>query len=129
MANKVEHTEQTQQALYEVATMVDLTVGDTSGPKGLTVGISKPYGSLEITKDGYKVMKSIKPKEPLRAMITSSFAGSCSQCNDRVGDGTTTCSILTSNIIKEALKPIAAGSNRINIKNGMLKAKDVVLKE
>ncbi len=129
MANTVVHAEQMQKAVCEVASIVDSTVGITSGPKGLTVGVSKPYGSPEVTKDGYKVMKNIKPEEPLHSAIAGIFAQSCSQCNDKVGDGTTTCSILTSNIIMEALKPIAAGTDRVAIKNGMLKAKDLVLQE
>ncbi|WP_333023174.1 chaperonin GroEL [Wolbachia endosymbiont of Pentidionis agamae] len=129
MANIIVSGEALQKAIREVAKMVDSTVGVTGGPKGLTVGISKPYGAPEVTKDGYKVMKSIKPEEPLNSAIAGIFAQSCSQCNDKVGDGTTTSSILTSNIILEASKSIAAGSDRVSIKNGMLKAKDVVLKE
>ena len=129
MANVVISGEQLQKVVREVAAVVDLTVGITGGPRGLTVGISKPYGAPEVTKDGYKVMKNIKPEEPLNAAIASIFAQSCSQCNDTVGDGTTTCSVLTSNIVMEASKSIAAGSDRVGIKNGMLKAKDVVLKE
>lgn len=129
MANVVMSGEHLQNAFREVAAIVDSTVGITGGPKGLTVGISKPYGPPEITKDGYKVMKNIKPEEPLNAAIANLFAQSCSQCNDKVGDGTTTCSILTSNMIMEASKSIAAGNDRVGIKNGMLKAKDVVLKE
>lgn len=128
-SNIVVSGEQLQKAVREIAGLVDSTVGITGGPKGLTVGISKPYGAPEITKDGYKVMKSIKPEEPLNNAIASIFSQSCSQCNDKVGDGTTTCSILTSNMVMEASKPIAAGSDRVGIKNGMLKAKDVVLKE
>ncbi|MDG7053209.1 MAG: molecular chaperone GroEL [Wolbachia endosymbiont of Alcedoecus sp.] len=129
MTNIVVSGEQLQEAFREVAAVVDSTVAVTAGPRGKTVGINKPYGAPEITKDGYKVMKGIKPEKPLNAAITSIFAQSCSQCNDKVGDGTTTCSILTSNMIMEASKSIAAGNDRVGIKNGMQKAKDVVLKE
>ncbi|HCE59578.1 MAG TPA: chaperonin GroEL [Wolbachia sp.] len=129
MANIVISGEQLQNVVREVAGVVYSTVGITGGPKGLTVGISKPYGAPEVTKDGYKVMKNIKPEEPLNAAIASIFAQSCSQCNDKVGDGTTTCSVLTSKMVMEASKSIAAGSDRVGIKNGMLKAKDVILKE
>ncbi|MDR2548197.1 MAG: chaperonin GroEL [Rickettsiales bacterium] len=129
MTNIVVSGEQLQEAFREVAAVVDSTVAVTAGPRGKTVGINKPYGAPEITKDGYKVMKGIKPEKPLNAAITSIFAQSCSQCNDKVGDGTTTCSILTSNMIMEASKSIVAGNDRVSIKNGMQKAKDVVLKE
>lgn len=129
MTNVVISGGQLQDAVRKVAATVDLTVGITAGPRGLTVGISKPYGAPEVTKDGYKVMKNIKPEDPLEAAITGIFAQSCSQCNDKVGDGTTGCCVMTSSMVMEALKSIAAGSDRVGIKNGMLKAKDVVLKE
>lgn len=129
MTNVVVSGEQLQEAFREVAAIVDSTVAITAGPRGKTVGINKPYGAPEITKDGYKVMKGIKPEKPLNAAIASIFAQSCSQCNDKVGDGTTTCSILTSNMIMEASKSIAAGNDRVGIKNGIQKAKDVILKE
>ncbi|MGL9757649.1 MAG: chaperonin GroEL [Wolbachia sp.] len=129
MANIVVSGEQLQEAFREVAAMVDSTVGATAGPRGNTIGISKPYGGPEVTKDGYKVMKGIKPEKPLHSAIVSTIAQSASQCNDKVGDGTTTCSILTSNMIMEASKSIAAGNDRICIKNGIQKAKDVILKE
>ncbi|RDD35525.1 chaperonin GroEL [Wolbachia endosymbiont of Cylisticus convexus] len=129
MANIVVSGEQLQEAFREVAAMVDSTVAITAGPNGKTVAISKPYGGPEVTKDGYKVMKGIKPEKPLHAVIVNVFAQSSSQCNDKVGDGTTTCSILTSNMVIEASKLIAAGNDRVGIKNGIRKAKDVVLKE
>ncbi|UWI82971.1 chaperonin GroEL [Wolbachia endosymbiont of Howardula sp.] len=129
MTNIVVSGEQLQEGFREVAALVDSTVAITAGPRGKTVAISKPYGTPEITKDGYKVMKNIKPEKPLHSAISSIFAQSCSQCNDKVGDGTTTCSILTSNMITEASKSIAAGTERIGIKNGMQKAKEIILRE
>ncbi|MGL9725536.1 MAG: chaperonin GroEL, partial [Wolbachia sp.] len=129
MANIIVSGEQLQEAFREVAAMVDSTVGATAGPRGNTIGISKPYGGPEVTKDGYKVMKGIKPEKPLHSAIISTITQSASQCNDKVGDGTTTCSILTSNMITEASKSIAAGNDRVCIKNGIQKAKDVILKE
>lgn len=127
MANVVVSEERLRKAIREVASIVDTTVGITGGPKGLTVAVSKPYGAPEITKDGYKVMKNIKPEDQTQAAIMGIFNQSCSQCNDKVGDGTTTCSILTAFAVKEAAKCIVAGTNPVGLKEGMLKAKDTVL--
>jgi len=59
--------------------------------------------------------------------ITSIFNQSCSQCDDRVGDGTTTCSVLTAFAVKEAAKCIVAGTDPVGLNEGILKAKDTVL--
>ncbi|XGA08735.1 MAG: chaperonin GroEL [Wolbachia endosymbiont of Xenopsylla cheopis] len=128
MANIVVSGERLQKAIREVALIVDTTVGITGGPKGRTIAIDKSYGAPEITKDGYKVMKNIKPEDKTQAAVMSIFNQSCSQCNDKVGDGTTTCSILTAFAVKEAAKCMVAGANPVGLKEGMLKAKDVVLK-
>ncbi|ASI47868.1 MAG: chaperonin GroEL [Anaplasma ovis] len=127
MANVVVTGEALDKSIREVVRILEDAVGCTAGPKGLTVAISKPYGSPEITKDGYKVMKSIKPEEPLAVAIANIITQSASQCNDKVGDGTTTCSILTAKVIEEVSKAKAAGADIISIKNGILKAKEAVL--
>ncbi len=127
MANVVVTGEALDKSIREVVRILEDAVGCTAGPKGLTVAISKPYGSPEITKDGYKVMKSIKPEEPLAVAIANIITQSASQCNDKVGDGTTTCSILTAKVIEEVSRAKAAGADTISIKNGILKAKEAVL--
>ncbi|WP_168463973.1 chaperonin GroEL [Wolbachia endosymbiont of Ctenocephalides felis wCfeT] len=127
--NVVISGEHLRNVVRKGAEIVEFTVGATAGPRGGIVIIDKPYGSPEGTKDGYKAAKSIKPEDRAEAAIVNLIAQSASQCNDKVGDGTTTCSILTSNMIMEAMKSIAAGNDSICIKNGMQKAKEVVLKE
>lgn len=127
MANVVVTGEQLDKAIREVVHILEDAVGCTAGPKGLTVAISKPYGAPEITKDGYKVIKSIKPEDPLALAIANIIAQSASQCNDKVGDGTTTCSILTAKVIEEVSKAKAAGADIVCIKEGVLKAKEAVL--
>ena len=127
MANVVVNGEQLDKSIREVVRILEDAVGCTAGPKGLTVAISKSYGAPEITKDGYKVIKSIKPEDPLALAIANIITQSASQCNDKVGDGTTTCSILTAKVIEEVSKAKAAGADIVCIKEGVLKAKEAVL--
>ncbi|AHX04782.1 chaperonin GroEL [Ehrlichia japonica] len=127
MANVVVTGEQLDKSIREVVRILEDAVGCTAGPKGLTVAISKSYGAPEITKDGYKVIKSIKPEDPLALAIANIITQSASQCNDKVGDGTTTCSILTAKVIEEVSKAKAAGADIVCIKEGVLKAKEAVL--
>ena len=127
MANVVVTGEQLDKSIREIVRILEDAVGCTAGPKGLTVAISKPYGAPEVTKDGYKVIKSIKPEDPLGLAIANIITQSASQCNDKVGDGTTTCSILTAKVIEEVSKAKAAGADIVCIKEGVLKAKEAVL--
>ncbi|APR98019.1 chaperonin GroEL [Wolbachia endosymbiont of Folsomia candida] len=127
--NMVISGEQFHRAILETAGQFSSIAGTTLGAKGLNIGVDQAYGPLKITKDGYNVLKSLKPENPTSAALMSMFIKSTSECNDKVGDGTTTCSILAGKMVEEAYRPISAGVNRIAIKNGILKAKEEVLKQ
>lgn len=127
--NMVISGEQFHRAILETAGQFSSIAGTTLGAKGLNIGVDQAYGPLKITKDGYNVLKTLKPENPTSAAIMSMFIQSTSQCNEKVGDGTTTCSILAGKMVEEAYRPISAGVNRIAIKNGILKAKEEVLKQ
>ncbi len=107
------------KSVCNAALVLDESVGCTIGPKGLTVAISKPYGAAEVTKDGYKVAKSIKLKDPKLAAVMSIIIQSVLQCNDNVGDGTTTCCILTITLITLAINYIRTGAKPANVIKGM----------
>jgi chaperonin GroEL len=49
--------------------------------------------------------------------------------NEAVGDGTTTAILLTQAIVNEGLRNVEAGSNSLEIKRGLDKAKDLVVSE
>merc|ERR1712124_83160 len=51
-----------------------------------------------------------------------------SKTNDLAGDGTTTATILAQAIVKEGLKNVAAGANPLDLKRGIDKAVDAIVK-
>lgn len=110
------------QAALSVADDLLVTVASTAGPKGCTIALSKPFGAPDITKDGYKVAKHLKYKDQKKNAIVSIISQSCTKCNEEVGDGTTTSCTLAATITKGAFKVTGAGANRVDVKNGILKA-------
>merc|ERR1712124_239027 len=52
-----------------------------------------------------------------------------SKTNDLAGDGTTTATILAQAIVKEGLKNVAAGANPLDLKRGIDKAVEVIVKD
>ncbi len=52
-----------------------------------------------------------------------------SKTSDNAGDGTTTATVLTASIMKEGLKPVAAGMNPMDLKRGIDLASAAVVKD
>lgn len=114
--------------LKGVNTLAD-AVKVTLGPKGRNVIIDKSYGAPTITKDGVTVAKEIELEDRFENMGAQMVKEVASKTSSVAGDGTTTATILAQAIYREGVKSVAAGSNPMDIKRGIEKAVEVVVKE
>ena len=100
----------------------------TLGPKGRNVVIDKKYGSPQVTKDGVSVAKEIELSDKIENMGAQIIKEVASKTADQAGDGTTTATVLAQAIVTNGLKNVAAGANPMDLKRGMDKAVEVVVK-
>ncbi|SNR47812.1 chaperonin GroEL [Lutibacter agarilyticus] len=100
----------------------------TLGPKGRNVVIGKAFGGPVITKDGVTVAKEIELEDALENMGAQMVKEVASKTNDLAGDGTTTATVLAQAIVKEGLKNVAAGANPLDLKRGIDKAVEAIVK-
>ncbi len=100
----------------------------TLGPKGRNVVIGKKFGAPQITKDGVTVAKEIELKDPIENMGAQMVKEVASKTADIAGDGTTTATVLAQAIIGAGLKNVAAGANPMDLKRGIDKAVQEVVK-
>ena len=101
----------------------------TLGPKGRNVIIGKSFGAPQVTKDGVTVAKEIELENELENMGAQMLKEVASRTNDLAGDGTTTATVLAQAIVKEGLKNVAAGANPMDLKRGIDKAVEAIVKE
>ncbi len=101
----------------------------TLGPKGRNVIISKSFGSPHVTKDGVSVAKEVELADTLENMGAQMVKEVASKTNDLAGDGTTTATVLAQAIVKEGLKNVAAGANPMDLKRGIDKAVEAIVKD
>ena len=101
----------------------------TLGPKGRNVIIGKSFGAPTVTKDGVSVAKEIELADPLENMGAQMVKEVASKTNDLAGDGTTTATVLAQAIVKEGLKNVAAGANPMDLKRGIDKAVESIVKD
>lgn len=131
MAKKVFYDDDARARVLGGAKALYDAVKVTYGPKGRNVVISKNYGGPIVTHDGVTVAESIdlveKDDETLGYKVGAELIKqAASKLNKVAGDGTTTVTVLTYNILKEASRLIAAGHNPQELRRGIESAGDEV---
>jgi chaperonin GroEL len=105
------------------------TVKVTLGPKGRNVVIEKSFGAPRITKDGVTVAKEVELEDKFENMGALMVREVASKTSDRVGDGTTTATVLAQAIVKDGAKAVAAGMNPMDLKRGIDRAIAVLVED
>lgn len=100
----------------------------TLGPKGRNVVIDKKFGAPTVTKDGVTVAKEIEIEDPIENMGAQMVKEVASKTSDVAGDGTTTATVLAQAIYREGLKHVTSGANPMDLKRGIDKAVEVLVK-
>ena len=103
-------------------------VKSTLGPCGQNVILEKEYGTPIITKDGVSVAKEIQLKDPVENLGAQVIKEVSIKAAKQAGDGTTTATVLAAAMFNEGLKYMAAGHNAIEIKRGMDKASEMIIR-
>lgn len=126
MAKTILYDEKAKQKLLSGIEKMEKAVVTTLGPAGKNVIIDE-FGSIHSTKDGVSVARSITLKDPFENLGANAIKEVAQKSNDRVGDGTTTSTLLAAEIFRNGLKHVSFGANATQIKNGIMKAaKNVV---
>ena len=129
MAKDIQFDVQAREGLKRGVDALANAVKGTLGPKGRNVIIDKSFGGPQVTKDGVTVAKEVELEDALENMGAQMVKEVASKTNDLAGDGTTTATILAQAIVHEGLKNVAAGANPMDLKRGVDKAVDAIVKD
>lgn len=134
MSKKIFYDDDARERVLAGAKTLYDAVKVTYGPKGRNVVIGKGYGGPTVTHDGVTVAESIdlpeNDDETLGYKVGAELIKqAASKLNKVAGDGTTTVTVLTYNILKEANRLIAAGHNPMELRRGIESAAAEVMKK
>ena len=117
-----------EKLLNGVNQLADAVVS-TLGPNGRNVVIAQPGGmNPTSTKDGVTVAKSVELEDPVENMGAQLVKQAAIQTADKAGDGTTTSTLLTRELLTEGMKHLSSGNhNAVSIKRGMDKASRAIV--
>ncbi len=128
-AKIIKYDEDARKAILKGVNALADAVKVTLGPNGRNVILEKSFGAPTVTKDGVTVAKEIELEDKFEDMGAQMVKEVASKTSDVAGDGTTTATILAQAIYREGVKAVAAGSNPMDIKRGIEKAVETVVKE
>src|SRR5437016_7266072 len=118
-AKELRFSSDARDRMLRGADILNNAVRITLGPKGRYVVMEKSFGAPRITKDGVTVAKEIELADKFENMGAQMVREVASRTSDRVGDGTTTATVLAQAIVKEGAKAVAAGVNPMDLKRGI----------
>ncbi len=127
MAKKVIFGDEARQKLKEGVDVINNAVRVTIGPRGRNIILDKGFMPPLITNDGVSIAKDIVLKDRTQNMGADVIKNAASSTNDKVGDGTSTATILTHAIFSEGLKAMRSGTNAIALKNAIMDAAKMVV--
>ena len=99
----------------------------TIGPKGRNAILEKLTGPPTITNDGVTIAREIQLRDPFANMGAQLVKEVAMKTNGRVGDGTTTATVLAQAMVREGLRAVEAGANPMRVRRGIERAVPVVV--
>ena len=112
MSKVIEFGPEARKKLFDGIEKLSNAVTATLGPNGRNVVIARPGEYPSSTKDGVTVAKSISLEDPIEELGVQMVKQAAIKTADIAGDGTTTSTLLASEMIRQGLNPIKQWSQR-----------------
>ncbi len=94
----------------------------TLGPKSKSVLIQKKWGAPIVCNDGVTIAKEMELEDPEENLGAQMLRQAAEKTGERVGDGTSTATLLAQTIYAEGVRNVAAGASAIDLKRGLDRA-------
>jgi chaperonin GroEL len=118
-----------REKMLHGATALADAVRVTLGPKSKCVLIEKKWGRPIVCNDGVTIAKEFDLEDHEENLGVQIIRQAAERTGELVGDGTTTATLLAAAIFSEGVRNIAAGASAVDLKRGLDRALQAVVKE
>lgn len=101
----------------------------TLGPKGRNVVLERNYGAPEIVNDGVTIAREISLKDPEENVGARLIQEVAAKSDSKAGDGTTTSTLMTQEIVNQGMRAVTAGVNPVALNIGIRRAARMLAEE
>ncbi len=129
MAKDILYSNEARERLFNGVEKLAKAVGVTMGPMGKCVVLGQYLGAPVATKDGVSVARQITLADPVEEMGCQLVKEAAGRSADIAGDGTTTATVLTHEILVQGNSVLTSEKSILNFKRGMEWAMKQVLAE
>lgn len=112
------HSAAREKVLRGASALAD-AVRVTLGPKSKSVLIQKKWGTPIVCNDGVTIAKEVELEDPEENLGAQMLRQAAERTGDKVGDGTSTSTILAHSIFSDGVRNVVAGASAIDIKRGL----------
>ena len=117
-----------REKLLSGARQLTEAVRVTLGPRSRCVLIERKWGSPLVCNDGVTIAREVELPDPVENLSARLLRGTAERMGSAVGDGTTTATLLACAILTEGLRNLAAGASAVDLKRGLDRGLEVVVK-
>ncbi len=111
-----------REKILRGATQLADAVRITLGPKSKSVLIQKKWGAPIVCNDGVTIAKEMQLEDPEENLGAQMLRQAAEKTGERVGDGTSTATLLAQAIYAEGVRNVAAGASAVDLKKGLDRA-------
>ena len=116
-----------RQKILRGTGMLSDAIRITLGPRSKSVLIERSWGSPIVCDDGVTIAKEFSLPDPEENLGAQMLKQAAIKTGERVGDGTSTSTVLAHAIFSEGIRNVVAGASAIDIKRGLDKGTKVAL--
>lgn len=116
---QVHFRSEAREKILRGATAIADAVRVTLGPKSKSVLIEKKWGQPLVCNDGVTIAKEFELEDHEENLGAQMIRQAAEQTGDKVGDGTSTSTILAHAICAEGVRNVAAGASAVDLKRGL----------
>jgi len=128
MAKQLKFSNEARKELITGVNLLANAVVTTLGPRGRNVALDKKWGAPNVVHDGVSVAKEIELADPFQNMGAQLLKEAASKTNDVAGDGTTTATVIATELINSGFNIISSSNfNPMILKQQIDKGMEKVL--